>query len=88
MRDEMAITDSLTIEGLGSQTLAILQSEAARRGIAVAELARTLLQQSVSSSRSVNHTVDALAVTWTKEETAAFDAVAAGMRQTDGERWQ
>jgi hypothetical protein len=57
---------SLTIDRIDPQTFQRLQSEADSRGVAIADLARTLLEQSVAAptSAAVHHDLDALAGTW------------------------
>ena len=83
-----ASANTLTIEGLDTGTLARLAAEANRRGVAMAELARTLLEQSVDSSAAIHHELDSLAGTWSAEDAAAFDAATAATRHVDAELWR
>jgi len=80
--------NTLTIEGLDAETLTRLELQASRSGVALSDLARILLQQSVGTSPSINHDLDSLAGTWSDEEAAAFDAATGAMRGIDAELWR
>ncbi|HZK82609.1 MAG TPA: hypothetical protein VFC46_16110 [Humisphaera sp.] len=79
---------SLTIDGLDPDTFRRLESEAHRRGIAVAVLAGNLLRQLVESDAAIHHDLDALAGTWSDDEVIAFECATAQMRQVDTELWR
>ncbi len=80
--------NTLTIEGIDSETMTRLTSEAKRYGVATPEFARTLLQQSLGTSPAVHHELDPLSGTWSEEDAAAFEAATGALRGIDGEIWR
>ena len=84
---------SLTIESLSPQVLERLQAEARQRGVDLNAVVKQLLDEAVGPVTAVSaaapyHDLDALAGTWSEEETKAFLATVAAFARVDEDLWK
>ncbi|MCZ7571571.1 MAG: hypothetical protein M5U01_23735 [Ardenticatenaceae bacterium] len=84
---------SLTIQHLDDATVEWIDQEAKRKGVPAEAVARRLIQRGVEVERKraaqqVHRDLDALAGTWSEEETAEFLRAVEELSQIDPSRWQ
>ena len=85
---------SITITDLDPSTLRRLESEAHRRGIDVAALAKELLSQAAPPDPAslpngqLHHDLDPLAGTWSDADARAFEAAVADFGHVDQDPWK
>lgn len=87
------MNDGITIPALDSTTMALLKEEAERQGIGVETVILQFLHRGLESARK-NHSdqsfyeLDALAGTWSEEETSEFLNGIADLDRVDQELWR
>jgi plasmid stability protein len=84
---------SITIEDIDDATASWLTEEARRRGVSEESVARQLLQSGLEWERRraalpTYHELDALAGTWSEDETATFLQAVANFEHVDPALWQ
>jgi hypothetical protein len=83
---------SITVEGLEPAILDRLHVEALRRGVDVGVVIQQVIRDGLgpvaTSDPIQSHDLDALAGTWTAEDTAAFLSATADFRQCDEDMWK
>jgi plasmid stability protein len=86
-----AIMATMSVRGLGDQTLARLKSQAAQEGSSLNSLVLRLLQGAGTSIQpgalKMFDDLDALAGTWSDEEAQAFARNAAAFAEVDAALW-
>jgi ABC-type uncharacterized transport system substrate-binding protein len=76
------------VRGLEAQQLQDLKNEAQRQGISLNKLALQRLTGSSDNTAAAHDDLDALAGTWSQNETDAFNAAIALLEQVDPEMWE
>jgi hypothetical protein len=80
----------VTLRGVEPELRTALASEAARRGLSLNGVILELLRGALglAGEPELNHDLDALAGSWTREEAEAFATAVAGFEQIDASLWR
>jgi hypothetical protein len=84
---------SITIDNLDGLTVAALQAEAQRKGVALSVVARDALRRGLSSDATTTPKPESDALrrllgTWTQADADEFEAATAPFREIDPEMWK
>ena len=84
---------AITLRNLPPQVSKIIQQKAKEKGTSINKAVVGLLEEctgvrQTAKVRPVNHDLDALAGSWTREEAATFEQTLARQRELDPDLWK